>query len=113
MFLKIEELSLLKVGDNEYAIRRQYHDELGRRCTQFVAHIACTTADNEALAREFLDGIEALQTRVAEQRDAPVHAEQKCPTCDGLGMRKYGDERGLWHCYDCNGTGISNRSAGG
>ena len=54
-----------------------------------------------------------LQTRVAEQRDAPVHAEQKCPTCDGLGMRKYGDERGLWHCYDCNGTGISNRSAGG
>lgn len=50
-------------------------------------------------------------TRVAEQRDAPVHAEQKCPRCEGVGY--YYDYIGKRVCLLCNGTGISNRSAGG
>ncbi len=50
--------------------------------------------------------------RVAEQRDAPVRAEQKCPSCENGIV--YDAEFDKWfNCSACNGTGISNRSAGG
>ena len=55
--------------------------------------------------------VEHLQTRVDEQRNAPVQSEQKCPLCKGRGwLRGQGD---MFKCYHCNGTGISNRSDGG
>lgn len=49
--------------------------------------------------------------RVAEQRDAPVHAEPKCPSCVGMGV--VDDEGFILKCFACDGTGILNRSAGG
>ncbi len=50
--------------------------------------------------------------RVAEQRDAPVHAEQKCPFCKGDGYWHTAENETKW-CDMCAGTGISKRSAGG
>jgi len=52
-----------------------------------------------------------LQTRVAEQRDAPVHAEQDVAfwTCSACGMYNYN----AWKtCAKCNAP-HPNRSAGG
>jgi len=43
---------------------------------------------------------------------APVHAEQKCPSCEGTGFVTHKD-KSIGKCYPCNGTGISTRSAGG
>ena len=52
-----------------------------------------------------------LPDSVAEQRDAPVHAGQKCPYCNG---RKKVYAWFKWtRCPECKGTGISNRPAGG
>jgi len=54
----------------------------------------------------------SVPDRAAEQRDAPIHAEQKCPWCYGFGIIN----RALTTasiCPFCNATGISNRSAGG
>ena len=48
--------------------------------------------------------------RDAEHRRASDHAEQKCPTCKGF--RHVAGEGVVSMCLDCNGTGISNRSAG-
>lgn len=63
-------------------------------------------------AKKFMDALLLNeQLRVAEQRDAPVHAEQKCPACDGEGTGF--SEGESWTCSVCDGTGISNRSAGG
>ena len=44
-------------------------------------------------------------TRDAQQRNEAVDAGHTCPSCEGRGMRAYGDEPGLWHCYACKGTG--------
>lgn len=51
-------------------------------------------------------------TRVAEQRDAPVHAEHKCPRCNGRGKVRSMSNSDV-KCPMCNGAGIYNRSAGG
>ena len=50
--------------------------------------------------------------RVAEQRDAPVHAEHKCPRCNGRGIVRSTSNSDV-KCPMCNGAGIYNRSAGG
>ena len=51
-----------------------------------------------------------LDTRSPTLR-APVHAEKKCPDCGGKG---YIDQSCYtFSCFACDGTGISNRSAGG
>lgn len=42
---------------------------------------------------------------------APVLPEQKCTLCKGSGWLRF--QLGYGKCYHCNGTGISNRSAGG
>ena len=51
-------------------------------------------------------------TRFAEQRDAPVQPEQKCPWCEGEGIVA-NIIQGEHTCAWCNGTGISKRSGGG
>ena len=63
-------------------------------------------------AKKFMDTLLLNeQLRVAEQRDAPVHAEPKCPACVGEGVV---DDGGfIFKCFACDGTGILNRSAGG
>jgi hypothetical protein len=56
--------------------------------------------------------IDVGPTRVAEQRNAPVQSERKCPRCAGHGWNHFGGIQ-LVKCNLCNGTGIYNRSDGG
>jgi len=51
--------------------------------------------------------------RVAEQRNAPVQSEQKCPSCGGKGFEWSEFSLRDEPCSECNGTGISTRSDGG
>jgi len=52
-------------------------------------------------------------TRVAEQRDAPVHAGQPCPSCNGYGTLLDTEANADALCPECEGTGWANRPAGG
>jgi len=45
------------------------------------------------------------QTRATELRNEAEAGEHTCPSCEGRGMRAYGNEPGLWYCYACKGTG--------
>lgn len=71
-------LSIQKVGENEFVIRNVYRDNEGRRHTQFLAHIANSTTDNEKTAQWFIDGIGALQEREAVEHTL---AEGRACTC--------------------------------
>ena len=76
-----------------------------------------TGVEDVAEATRFLrqNGFKILddsQTRVDEQRNAPVQSEQKCPRCAGSGRVQFKSGR-RYPCGLCNGTGISNRSDGG
>lgn len=59
--LDAKELNCFAVGKNEWVIRRTFRDEQGRRCHQFLAHIANATTNNQEVAEEFIKGIAALQ----------------------------------------------------
>jgi hypothetical protein len=51
--------------------------------------------------------------RAAEQRDAPVHAGQPCPSCNGYGELLDKEAEAYALCPECEGTGSANRPAGG
>lgn len=109
MYQDFENKKLRNLTPEEVCAMYHFHNEYARLGIGAIAFYASLTLDNKNfIARMVKDVVKHCPTM-----RAPVHAEQKCPTCDGRGMRKYGDEPGLWHCYDCNGTGISKRSAGG
>ena len=66
--------------------------------------------DRLASLQRLIEAMHPLNSRSPTLR-APVHAEQKCPACDGMGeINPWGT---YYTCPECNGTGISNRSAGG
>ena len=78
---------------------------LEETCGEYIA------IDDELAAR-VADGFNAILDSRSPTLRAPVQSEQKCPVCLGRGRLNVFSNKPN-ECTECNGTGISNRSAGG